>query len=93
MVPPVKVAVPLAAPVTAVTVKSSPSGSVSLATTLTVAEVAPGAMVKVSSTATGGWFAGTTGVTVTVTVPTEVAIPSETVYVNVSVPAKPSAGV
>nr|WP_275572616.1 hypothetical protein [Mycolicibacterium vanbaalenii] len=76
MVPPVKVAVPLAAPVRAVTVKSSPSASVSLDTTLTVAEVAPGAMVKVSLAATGGLL---TAGTVIVNVAVAVSVPSLTV--------------
>ena len=54
MPPPVITTVPLAPCVTAVIVRSSPSGSVSPARTLTAAAAASSAIVRVSSSACGG---------------------------------------
>ena len=73
----------------------SPSGSVSLASTLMV-PVAPFTTVAVSGTATGGGSGGGTGgVTVAVTVAVAQPPPpvSHTWYTKPSAPVKPGAGV
>ena len=83
--------VPFAGVVTPMIVSASPSGSLSLASTLIVTG-APVIVVAVSSTATGGRF----GCAVTVTATFAVATPpwpSLIVYVKRSTPENPATGV
>ena len=76
--------VPFSSVVTAVSVKvSSSTGSVSLAITSLLVVAASSATSNVSGNTTGRSF---TEVTVTVKVPVAEFVPSETVYVIVSIP-------
>ena len=83
MAPPVPTAaVPLVGVLTAVTVRVSPSGSVSLASTSITLAVLFLATVAVSALAVGAWLAMVMFTVAAV----EVAMPSLTVKVKLSVP-------
>ena len=91
MAAPAIVAVPLAGGVTALIESASPSGSLSLASTLIVTGVL-NAVVAASSTATGARFgrAATNTLTLAVAVP---PWPSSIVYVKRAMPENPAVGV
>ena len=76
--------------VAAITVKGSPSGSLSLPSTSMSSRSVSTGVIAMSSTASGSVFIGAS--TVTVSVPVSVSAPSVTVYVIVAGPVKPGVG-